>query len=68
MRAEYAALFADNPELHCTITERIVHGEWVVDHELVTGIQGSSRLRAVATYQVRDGLIQNVWFLPIVEP
>jgi hypothetical protein len=67
MRPRYAKRFADNPELNCTITTRIVHGNWVVDHELVTGVIGRPRVRAVATYEVRDGLIQNVWFLPIVE-
>jgi hypothetical protein len=44
-----------------------VHGEWVVDHELVTGVKGRPRVRAVATDQVRDGLIRNVWFLPVHE-
>ena len=65
VRIRYASRFADNPELHCTITQRIVHGDWVVDHELVTGIESRPRVRAVATYEVRNGLIQNVWFLPI---
>jgi hypothetical protein len=67
MRPRYAARFTDNPELHCTITQRIVHGDWVVDHELVTGIEQRPRVRAVATYEVRGGLIRNVWFLPIVD-
>jgi imidazolonepropionase-like amidohydrolase len=67
MRTRYAPRFADNPELHCTITQRIAHGDWVVDHELVTGIERRPRVRAVATYEVSNGLIQNVWFLPIEE-
>jgi imidazolonepropionase-like amidohydrolase len=67
MRPRYAKRFADNPELNCTITKRIVHGNWVVDHELVTGVIGRPRVRAVATYEVRNGLIQNVWFLPVVD-
>jgi imidazolonepropionase-like amidohydrolase len=67
MRPRYAKRFAENPELFCTITHRIVHGDWVVDHELVTGVKGRPRVRAVATYEVRDGLIRNVWFLPIVD-
>jgi imidazolonepropionase-like amidohydrolase len=67
MRPRYAKRFDENPELHCTITQRIVHGEWVVDHELVTGVKGRPRVRAVATYQVRDGLIRNVCFLPVHE-
>ena len=65
MRPRYAKRFAENPELFCTITKRIVHGDWVVDHELVTGVKDRPRVRAVATYEVRDGLIQNVWFLPV---
>jgi imidazolonepropionase-like amidohydrolase len=67
MRAPYARRFSENPELNCTITERIVHGDWVVDHELVTGARDRPRFRAVATYEVRDGLIRNVWFQPIYE-
>ncbi|MBD3870871.1 MAG: amidohydrolase family protein [Acidobacteria bacterium] len=65
MRPRYAKRFAENPELFCTITTRIVHGDWVVDHELVTGVIDRPRVRAVATYEVKDGLIQNVWFLPV---
>jgi imidazolonepropionase-like amidohydrolase len=67
MRPRYAKRFAENPELLCTITQRIVHGDWVVDHELVTGVKGRPRVRAVASYEVKNGLIQNVWFLPIHE-
>jgi hypothetical protein len=67
MRPRYAKRFSENPELHCTITQRVVHGEWVVDHELVTGVKDRPRVRAVAIYEVRHGLIQNVWFLPMEE-
>jgi imidazolonepropionase-like amidohydrolase len=67
MRPRYAKRFEENPELHCTVTQRIVHGNWVVDHELVTGVVGRPRVRAVATYEVRNGLIRNVWFLPLHE-
>jgi imidazolonepropionase-like amidohydrolase len=65
MRPRYAKRFAENPRLFCTITKRIVHGDWVVDHELVTGVKDRPRVRAVATYEVKNGLIQNVWFLPV---
>jgi imidazolonepropionase-like amidohydrolase len=65
MRPRYATRFAENPELFCTITKRIVHGDWVVDHELVTGVKDRPRVRAVATYEVKNGLIRNVWFLPV---
>jgi hypothetical protein len=36
----------------------------VIDHELVTGIEGRPYLHAVAIYEVNDGFITNVWFLP----
>ena len=65
MRPRYTKRFTENPELFCTITQRIVHGDWVVDHELVTGVVERPRVRAAATYEVKDGLIQNVWFLPV---
>jgi hypothetical protein len=67
MRERYAERFAENPELHCTITQRVVHGDWVIDHELVTGIMERRRVRAVAIYEVRGGLIRNVWLLPMHE-
>ena len=64
MRLRYSRLFEDNPELNCTIVNRTVHGNWVVDQEFVSGVKGRTRIRAVAIYEVHDGLIQNVWFLP----
>ena len=67
MRDRYAKRFEENPELNCVITNRTVHGNWVIDHELVTGVKDRPRIRAVATYEVRNGLIQNVWFLPVLE-
>lgn len=65
MRPRYTERFAENPDLFCAITQRIVHGDWVIDHELVTGVKDRPRVRAVATYEVKNGLIQNVWFLPL---
>jgi imidazolonepropionase-like amidohydrolase len=64
MRARYSRLFENNPELNCTIVNRTVHGNWIVDQEFVSGVENRPRIRAVAIYEVRDGLIQNVWFLP----
>ena len=67
MRPRYAKRFAENPELNCTITKRVVHGNWVVDHELVTGVKDRPRVRAVLIYEVSGGLIRNVWSLPVEE-
>lgn len=64
MAETYGALFEASPELHCHVTNRTVSGDFVVDHELVTGMRGGPPVRAVAIYEVRDGEIQRVWFLP----
>ena len=63
LRRRYGPLFASRPALHATITRRIVQGDYVIDHELVTGHAEGDTIRAVAIYQVRGGLIANVWFI-----
>jgi imidazolonepropionase-like amidohydrolase len=63
VRATYGKLFASAPDLEATVTSRIVQGNFVIDHEHVTGLDRDSELRAVAIYEVSDGKIRNVWFL-----
>lgn len=63
LRKDYGLFFAENPKLHATITKRIVQGNFVIDQEHVTGIEGGGEIRAVAIYYIRDGKIQNVWFI-----
>ena len=63
LREEYAGFFAETPDLHAAVPNRIVQGEYVIDHETVTGLPNGASIQAVAIYQVRDGKIQNVWFL-----
>lgn len=60
MRTVYAKLFAETPDLHCELVQRICHDRFVVDQELVTG--RGEPLRAVAIYEVVDGLILRTWF------
>lgn len=62
LRKEYAALFDETPSLHCEILEREVKGNIVVDRERITG--GEKPVEASARYEVRDGLITRVWFMP----
>jgi imidazolonepropionase-like amidohydrolase len=64
MRERYASFFNENPDLNCHIMKRIVTGNYVVDHEFVTGIKKRPRLRAVAIYEVEGDKIERVWFLP----
>ncbi len=64
MRPIYTDLFDKSPELAITILQRTVSGHMVIDQELVTGARGGKAVRAVAIYEVTDGLIRRVWFLP----
>lgn len=63
LRQAYAQRFSANPALHARVTTRMVQGVYVIDHEHVTGLAGGGEIRAIAIYEVRDGLIRNVWFI-----
>lgn len=64
MRERYRQRFAD-PILHCTIANRIVIGNKVIDHERIrrTWPEGPGTWEAVAIYEVRGALVQRVWFI-----
>ncbi|MHC4778213.1 MAG: nuclear transport factor 2 family protein [Planctomycetota bacterium] len=59
----YAKMFGELTELHVDITDRIVHGKFVIDREAVRGLPGKEVQHAVAIYEVEGDTIQNVWFL-----
>jgi hypothetical protein len=61
MRNTYRKLFDREPDRKATIAKRIVQGDYVIDHEEVSG--GGRKFRAVAVYRVKDGKISTVWFL-----
>lgn len=63
LRDSYGRLFASVPALRASVGTRIVQGAFVIDHETVTGLANGGRMSAVAIYEVRDGLIRNVWFI-----
>jgi len=64
MRATYASLFKANPDLKCEIGKRIVQGDYVIDHEHLTGLANGTAIDAVAIYEVKRGKIRRVWFTP----
>ena len=64
LRERYAALFAQAPELHAELLDRLVAGNTVIDSERVTA-GGPQALEAVAVYRVEEGLITSVMFLPV---
>lgn len=57
----YGAQFARCPDLHAELVGRLTVGATCVDQERVTGLTDGV-VHALATYEVRDGLIQQVWF------
>ncbi len=57
----YAAHRFKLPGLHAELINRIVLGNKVIDHERILGVRPQP-YEAVAAYEVRDGLIQTVWF------
>lgn len=63
MRESYGKMFAGYPHLHAKIQKRIQQGNYVIDHEYVTGLNTDAPLLAIAIYEVRDDKIQAVWFL-----
>ena len=62
-RAGYEKMFAELTNLHCKVVNRCVHGNIVVDQEEVTGLTDPTKiLKALAIYEVTDGIITKVWF------
>lgn len=63
MRTGYARFFESNRDLHCTILNRIVQGNTVIDQEFVTGLSNGLEIRAIAIYKIRDEKIAEVYFI-----
>ena len=62
IRDFYAARFSGSPNLHCAIKARLELGNFVIDHEQVTGL-AAGIVEVIAIYEVRDSLIQTVRFI-----
>jgi len=60
IRARYGQMFRDNPGNKSTLIGRMIQGNFVFDHEWITGRE--SELKIMAIYEVEDGLIQRCWF------
>ncbi len=63
LRVRYGALFEAHPDLDCRLLTRVEHEVFAIDHEEVAGLREGELVHAVAMYEVREGLIRNVWFL-----
>ena len=51
------------PNLHAEIANRMLAGNFVIDNEQITGLKENIITNAIAIYEVKDDLIQNVWFI-----
>jgi hypothetical protein len=61
IHASYGKLFRENPQNRSTLVGRMVQGNFVFDHEWITGRDAGFRI--VAIYEVRDGSIIRAWFV-----
>ena len=59
-RERYRKTFS-NPKLHCTLVNRMIQENIVIDQESVVGF-GAELVKAIAIYTIKDGLIQEVRF------
>jgi len=63
MRVRYRSRFAPGSKVQARITHRTIHGNIVIDDEALTGMLPGREVYATAIYEVRDGLIRQVWFV-----
>lgn len=63
MRNQYAAMFNNSPDLHCTIKSRIAIGNTVIDEENVVFRKDQPIAHAVAIYKIAHDKIQEVYFI-----
>jgi len=63
MREAYMPNFENAPHLHCEIINRIVLGNFVIVRGKISGLRDDQVIHGVVIYEVREGLIQQAWFL-----
>ena len=60
IKERYGEMFRENPTNKSTLMGRMVQGNFVIDHEYITG--RSNPFKLIAIYEVRNGFIQRCWF------
>lgn len=63
MRKVYGEMFQNLPDLHCSLVNRMVVGNTVIDQESVVFRKGEKPLQAIAIYKVKAGKIAEVYFV-----
>ncbi len=61
LRLLYTHVVSRTDDLRCQIVKRMALGKFVVDEERVFGLPAGTPVRALAIYEVADGLIVRVW-------
>lgn len=64
MKKVYKEFFERSPKVICRLINRIVNGKYVIDFESISNHTSGIDFVAVAMYEVDNGLIKKVWFLP----
>lgn len=63
MRKQYSSMFAQLPDLHCTLVNRLVLGNRVIDEEKVIFQKNQPPARAIAIYTIVKDKITEVRFI-----
>ncbi len=63
MRASYEGMFKNSPDLYCTVTNRMVLGNIIMDQESVVISKDRLPFEVIAMYKVVNGKIQEVYFI-----
>ena len=63
MRERYTDRFSNSPDLHCTLMNRMVLGNVVIDQEYVIFDKNKPPSSVMAMYKVAHGKIQEVFFI-----
>ncbi|GAB3536520.1 nuclear transport factor 2 family protein [Pontibacter brevis] len=63
LRKRYGQMFANTPDLHCEVVNRIIAGNVVIDHEKVRRSKDQPRFDAIAVYRVKNNEIVEVTFI-----
>jgi hypothetical protein len=61
IKKRYGKMFKENPQNKSTLVGRMVQGDFVFDHEWITG--RNQEFKIVAIYEVKEGLITRAWFV-----
>ena len=64
LRERFGKLFANAPQLHANVDARMAHGNVVIWKETATGMPGGKSSTAISVWEIRDGLISRILFIP----